>query len=480
VAVRANANFPRSELAKTFSDAGAAPLSSAITIASENLLLIRRRPEITFSPADAMKTAAPVEAVFPVFDVNGDKAIVVDRLVIGFEDGADRDGVARDHSLTLVRSAETYAIFKMPPASRFNDLAAQIERAPGVRYVEPDFVLLTSLSPLRASLKSPPTEIAAPSGQYAAEITKADRVWSRMQGDRAIRIAVLDLGVDTRHPDLRGGVTATYDATDGDSYQEPHFFDSHGTNCAGLACAFPAAEGGMRGIGGGCALLAVRIGTGVEGTSYMNTSPSIQADGVRWARMRGADIISCSWGGRAPANVLTDEIDEAAAAGRNGKGCVILFAAGNAGQPVSYPANLSAVICVSASNQFDEAKTFHSRDNERWSSNYGREVTLAAPGVENRTTDNVGGDGASPSDYYDVFNGTSSSTPIVAGACGLILSVNPDLTAADVRNILQQTADKVGQFPYTGSRNDRMGYGRLNVEAAVDEARRRAAPAPFA
>jgi subtilisin family serine protease len=178
--------------------------------------------------------------------------------------------------------------------------------------------------------------------------------------------------------------------------------------------------------------------------------------------------------------VLVDEIEKAAAAGRNGKGCAILFAAGNAGRPVGYPADLSVVICVSASNQFDEAKTFDSRDGEGWSSNYGRQVALAAPGVENRTTDNLGRDGASEENYNDFFNGTSSSTPIVAGACGLMLSVNPDLTAADIRSILHQTADKAGQFPYVHGRNDRMGSGRLNVEAAVDEVRRRAAPAPFA
>jgi subtilisin family serine protease len=96
--------------------------------------------------------------------------------------------------------------------------------------------------------------------------------------------------------------------------------------------------------------------------------------------------------------------------------------------------------------------------------------------VHNYTTDiagaagyNVGGSSLNP-DYIDNFNGTSSATPIVAGIAALILSVNPNLREAQVRRILKQTADKVGQVLYTNGRNDRMGSGRVNALRAVQAA----------
>jgi len=143
---------------------------------------------------------------------------------------------------------------------------------------------------------------------------------------------------------------------------------------------------------------------------------------------------------------------------------------------VAFPASLPNVLAISASNEFDQPKTKNSADDETWwGSNFGPEVDLAAPGVHNFTTDIVGQDGANPggvvnADYVNNFNGTSSSTPIVAGVAGLVLSVNPNLTEGQVRRLLTQTADKVGQVVYTNGRNNQMGQGRVNALRAVQAA----------
>jgi subtilisin-like proprotein convertase family protein len=124
-------------------------------------------------------------------------------------------------------------------------------------------------------------------------------------------------------------------------------------------------------------------------------------------------------------------------------------------------------LTVSASNEFDEFKTKTSGDGETWwGSNFGLPVDLAAPGVHNLTTD-ISGDGGYTANNYTDFNGTSSATPIVAGAAALLLSAEPDLTELEVRNRLKHTADKVGVQPYQDGRNDQFGSGRLNVFAAL-------------
>jgi thermitase len=119
-----------------------------------------------------------------------------------------------------------------------------------------------------------------------------------------------------------------------------------------------------------------------------------------------------------------------------------------------YPSNLDNVLSISASNEFDEPKTPTSQDGEHWwGSNFGPKIDVAAPGVHNYTTDNSGQAGYNEApgpqgNYFASFNGTSSSTPNVAGAVGLILSVKPALTEGEVREVIRSTADKVGPLPY--------------------------------
>lgn len=92
---------------------------------------------------------------------------------------------------------------------------------------------------------------------------------------------------------------------------------------------------------------------------------------------------------------------------------------------------------------------------------------------------NVGSAAAGGPDglHYNKFSGTSSSTPFAAGIAALVLSANPRLTSAQVRSVLQETADKIGPkngYKANGHSND-FGYGRVNAARAVAQARRLAA-----
>ncbi|MFM7372717.1 MAG: S8 family serine peptidase, partial [Sphaerospermopsis kisseleviana] len=175
-------------------------------------------------------------------------------------------------------------------------------------------------------------------------------------------------------------------------------------------------------------------------------------------------------------------ITRAATQGRNGKGCVIVFAAGNANRPIdgtineqNWPKNILQgktawlsgfavhpdVIAVSASTSLNKKAAY---------SNWGENISVCAPsnnappgmwfqetgfvytqptintsllGLGMFTTDQLGAAGYNPGNFTNNFGGTSSATPVVAGIAALILSVNPDLTAQQVNRILQETTDKI-------------------------------------
>jgi subtilisin family serine protease len=223
-------------------------------------------------------------------------------------------------------------------------------------------------------------------------------------------------------------------------------------------------------------------------------------DAFKWIIQNGnADVISNSWGGVVDYPFLTELIDSVVTYGRNGLGSVVVFSSGNNSTSVEYPALLPNVIAVGAISPCGERKSSTSCDTETtWGSNYGPELNIVAPGVLVSATDRLGTQGYNPddpihpdcggtiltSDYsnqdYTVwFNGTSAACPHVAGVAALILSVNPDLTGQQVRDIIESTAQKVRPDLYTysttsghpnGTWNSQMGYGLVNAYAAVQAA----------
>jgi len=223
------------------------------------------------------------------------------------------------------------------------------------------------------------------------------------------------------------------------------------------------------------------------------------ANGINWAVQNGAHIISNSWGSDLLISSLIDDaITNALTNGRGSLGCVVVFATGNDNGAVQYPANSNPnILAVGAMSQCGQRKSPTSCDTEfRWGSNFGATLDIVAPGVLIPTTDRTGVNGYNPNipihtwsggnllttdytnnDYTTWFNGTSSACPHVAGVAALILSVNPSLTGPQVRDIIEQTAQKVGGYNYTtttgrpnGTWHNEMGYGLVNALCAVQNA----------
>jgi subtilisin family serine protease/subtilisin-like proprotein convertase family protein len=351
----------------------------------------------------------------------------------------------------------------------------------------------------------------------------AEAAWDITRGARSVVIAVSDDGFDLNHPDLQGvgKLVAPLDLQEKDAVPLPtKQSDNHGTSVAGLAIGEENATG-IVGVAPSCAFLPLRT------TGFIDDVAIEQLFGE--AVRRGADVIVCSW---SPASNYfpltlrqTNALTRAATIGRNGKGCVIVFSAGNANRPLSgtinetqWPQNVLSgptrwlsgfaihpdVIAVSASTSLGTKAAY---------SNWGQHIAVAAPsnnappsvalpqvgsvqtgpplrqylpGLGMVTSDRIQGAGYSSDDYTNTFGGTSSSCPVVAGAVGLMLSVNPNLTARQVREILQTTADKIvdlspdpqlglkyGTYD-AGGHSQWFGYGKVNAAAAVREAQRRA------
>jgi subtilisin family serine protease len=449
----------------------------------------------------ALRADTTIGRILPVFNLGSAQAIPSNRILIGFhpEVNAQVRDIVDGLNGKILRADEEDYLIELPDDVDPLDTVNKLAKLPEISYAEPDFITIGNHIPEKpptqsldgtiykpvdqsAGMFDPQTENAAVAvgdplvgKQYALQITRTVLTRSLVRPAREITIAILDEGVDTRHPDLAGAIVGTYDATNNDTNQQPQPWDAHGTACAGLAAAIPDNGIGIEGIAGGCSLLAVRLAYSIKkGGSWITSNSQIIA-AIDWAWKHGAAVLSNSWT-TPPSEPIRRKFEEARTLGRDGKGCVIVTAAGNYSGPVNFPGTLPNVLTVSASNEYDEPKTKTSRDGEYWwGSNFGADVDIAAPGVHNYTTDIIGLDGYNEAvdqesgDYTD-FNGTSSATPIVAGVAALVLSANPQLTEAQVRRIITGTADKVGKVVYQNGHSHQMGYGRINALEAVQAA----------
>jgi subtilisin family serine protease len=357
-------------------------------------------------------------------------------------------------------------------------IAAKLQARPEIETGEPDLIF-------RISLKHVPDDNlyrqqwhlknrGNGDGLAAGADVKAEEAWDYTRGSRDIAVCVMDDGFDLEHPDFDAPekIVEPRDFGESDFNPSPGLEDdNHGTACAGVAVAEENGTG-VVGLAPRCAFMPIRTSRWISDESIKKL--------FQYAIDHAADVISCSWSAGAWNFPLSTKmhgiIKKAATQGRvNGKGCVILFAVGNEDRPldgekdgrVSHQgfALHPNVIAVGASNSLDKRSSY---------SNFGPELALCAPssGYPGRgivTTDRRGAKGYSSDDYTHRFGGTSSATPLAAGLAALILSINPDLSSAQVKRIMMDTADKIDEpnGEYTDGHSPWYGHGRINAQRAV-------------
>jgi len=318
---------------------------------------------------------------------------------------------------------------------------------------------------------------------------KAERAHKLSTGENII-IALIDDGFDIDHPEFSkpGKVVHSRDVSSGSNDPRPkNSYNNHGTACAGVAAASGIKASG---VAPDCSLMPVRLSS--------NLGSMAEAAAFKWATDHGADIISCSWG---PEDgnwsdpddpVHSTEVglpdstrlamDYAVTQGRDGKGCIITFAAGNGNEDCKFDgyASYDKVMAVSACNDTGKRCVYSDYGECVWcafpSSDFGyspfNHPEPVTAGIY--TTDRLGRAGYNTEgDYTDDFGGTSSSCPGVAGTVALMLSANPELTWMQVREIIKETSDKIdkaaGKYDSKGH-SIYYGYGRVNAEKAVKRA----------
>lgn len=369
-----------------------------------------------------------------------------DRLIIAFSSASTADAIGK-LATSYGATAEIYAQAGLAFWKGWdNGILSAIKAVKGVTGVERERHLTISFTPDDSYYSL---------YQWGTRRINADTAWDFTLGTRNVTVAVLDTGIDYTHDDLSPNMwndgSGHYGKDFWNDDMDPmddnaHGYESgvwkpnvnifHGTHVAGVVGADINNAMGVAGTAQ-VRLMAVKVmnesGEGTDATV---------ADGIIWAVDHGAQVITMSLGVESQTSALTSAVKYASA-----HGVVLVAAAGNEGlSSVSYPAAYPQVIAVGASDKLDHKASF---------SNYGSQLEVMAPGMQIWST--------KPGDAYQELSGTSTATPFVAGVIALMLSINPALTTAQIRTVLNQTADDLGATGWDTS----TGWGLVDAHAAV-------------
>ena len=378
---------------------------------------------------------------------------------VSFDQKSTVEGMSeRLQQYPRVQSAEPNFIYRVNPVTH-TDLKGLL--APYIK--EKNNTLYTPTDPkfgelwgLRNTGRNEPGGRAP--GAIGADID-ALRAWEITKGARSVKIAVIDTGIDYRHPDLKDQIWTNQAEADGEAgvdddgngyVDDIHGYDfankdgdpidghSHGTHCAGTIGATHNNNEGVAGVMADVTLVAVKFLTDAGSGS---TEDAIAA--IDYATKGGVDLMSNSWGGGGFSQALKESIERASAAG-----IIFTAAAGNSGtnndQSPHYPSNyqVANVVSVAAHTAQDDLASF---------SCFGRTtVHIAAPGHQILSSTKDGG--------YSVYSGTSMATPHVSGALGLLLAKEGRLPHTEMRERLMATSIPVGSY-----RGRTINGGRLNA-----------------
>jgi len=353
----------------------------------------------------------------------------------------------------------------------------------------------------------------------------APEAWEITQGSGAV-IGVIDSAMHWEHEDLVQNYLTGFDYFDQDSDPTPGIavaIEGHGTAVTGIICA-SGNDVGVRGVAPEAQWIGCRF-------SAFFVPDDQQAEAFLFCERSGAMAVNNSWGpvtGWLPTippgsiflpDIVSDAITEIATNGRSGKGVLVLFSSGNGAIRLSFDnmyAALPHVMAIGATLRNDLLTCY---------SSYGPEQSVVAPGGGvDSTRSRFGMEGEGPCFIADIattdidesmglidqtifigdtifglnpattfvggfevpdpevidfpdtaytyhMNGTSSSCPVTTGVAALVYSINNNLFAREVRNIIEHTADKIDvpneHFDAVTGHNDRYGHGRVNAHSAV-------------
>jgi hypothetical protein len=415
----------------------------------------------------------------------------------------------KETALKLDKFSSVY-ILEVPEGTDLQKMKKEYEVEPEVEYAELDY---------RLELFAPPNDPLFPyqwslnnTGQGYLGINRipgdyndtqvikygtvdadidALEAWERNDETTIPLVGIIDTGLDLDHEDLADHIWTNpgeiagngidddhngfvddfygwdFSGNEADTIQEdndPTDYFGHGTHCAGIVGAVRNNGIGISGINTPCKIMAIKF--------FPNSFFSLGAKSIIYAADMGCDVINMSWGSPYPSKIIEDALDYAI-----GKGVLPIAAAGNSGAEDNfYPASLSQVFTVGASNSDDEVTYF---------STYGNHIEVVAPGEDilSLRADNTdmyaegGGSGVEPwvhivNDHYYLADGTSMASPCAVGVAAYILSASPGISNERVKEIIEQSADDIiypygGDSLYSPGKDIYSGYGRVNLNSAL-------------
>jgi serine protease len=401
-------------------------------------------------------------------------------LTVKFKNSTDENTIAeiaKKYGLKLIRKSVTnWFDFDLASESDLFEIALSLRSFECI-----DFVEISTFGNYDSVSNDPLHNL-----QWALDKIDAYEAWDLTTGSPNVTVAILDSGTDWTHDDLGSGTDGyqnIYLNSGEDAWSNPNVPSSgngidddnngyiddwkgwdfelsnndsrsgnnHGTIVSGIVGGKTNNSLGISGIAGGwngegCKLMTIGVGDAYPDATILDNA-------IIYASEMGADIIQLSLHiFSSNYQSISDAIDYA----YNVHGVTIVCSAGNYGvETVLFPASHPNVISVASTD---------SQDNLSTSSCFGNHLFMSAPGVGIRST--------STNNLYTMNGGTSFAAPMVSATIALMKSINPCLTQEDIRFILRETADKVGDYDYDFDPANpglslELGYGRLNANVAV-------------
>ncbi|MFC8435425.1 S8 family peptidase [Streptomyces sp. NPDC057253] len=285
----------------------------------------------------------------------------------------------------------------------------------------------------------------------------APAAWAAGYDGKGVKVAVLDTGVDTTHPDLASAVTAAKDFSGTGSTDD---MAGHGTHVAATVAGSGARSGGRyKGVAPGAKILNAKV----LNDDGEGTDSSVIA-GLEWAAGQGARVANLSLGQTDTPG--EDPVEAAVNALSKSTGMLTVAAAGNEGPDagtVGSPGAAESALTVGAVDGEDRLADFSSTGPTADSA---LKPDLTAPGVDIVSARAAHGHMGDPAaDGYVSMSGTSMATPHAAGAAAILAQRHPDWTGARIKQALTASAT-----PTTGATVYQQGTGRLDVSRALQGA----------
>jgi len=409
---------------------------------------------------------------------------VPDEVIVRFRDGVPEfsKSLARSRvsgtRLRAFRILEGLERHRLPPNVSVDEAIAKYRQDPDVLYAEPNYIVRTTNTPNDTRFG----ELwglynSGQSGGIPGAHIDAPGAWNVTTGSSSVVVAVIDTGIDYRHPDLSANMFRNIpdcnadgvdddgngriddcfgiDTVNGDS--DPLDDNRHGSHVAGTIGAVGNNEAGVVGVNWSVSLMACKF---LDAGGFGTTAGAIAClDYVKTMKDRGVNIVATnnSWGGGGFSQALFDAIQRHQQAG-----ILFIAAAGNGNafgvgldndQTPFYPCvfGLSNIICVAATTRHDDRAPF---------SNTGRRsVHIGAPGTEILST--------TPADTYQTLNGTSMATPHVTGTAALLKAADPARDWRAIRNLILAGGDDVASMANTITRKRLNAFGALTCTSST-------------